>query len=154
MRCAAAFWMAMSVVLTGCGAPTADTAVDAAVVRAGAALWRGERPLSGHITGHANPLPSSVVRCINCHGDTARDSSSNTIPVLTVRHLHEAAARRGGPPSRYDAAAFCQVLRTGVDPAAVLLPRAMPRYEIGDADCAALWHYLTQPAGAPVALSR
>lgn len=51
---------------------------------------------------------------------------------------------RGGPPVAYEAATFCRTLRTGVDPAHVVLPRAMPRFEVDDVQCAALWDYLTQ----------
>jgi len=118
----------------------------------GAALWSGGLPLTARIVGHAHALPSAVARCINCHaGATAASAPSAGLepadgpaPVLTARHLRESRPRRGGPPSRYDAASFCTLLRTGVDPAAVLLPRQMPRYEISDADCGALWVHLTR----------
>lgn len=109
----------------------------------GAALWSGASPLTARIDGHANLLPPEAARCINCHSG-AVEVSASAAPVLTARHLREPMARRGGPPSRYDAAAFCTLLRTGVDPASVLLPRHMPRYEITDADCHALWLHLTR----------
>lgn len=116
------------------------------VARRGAALWRGEQPLVGHVAGHTGALPSAVSRCINCHaGAPDLPADARAAPQLTPSHLREAVSRRGGPPSRFDKAGFCTLLRTGVDPAAVLLPRHMPRYEIGDADCAALWHYLVSP---------
>lgn len=120
----------------------------------GAALWRGTLPLTARIAGHAHALPPVAARCINCHGGESgasasasaagRDPLDGAAPVLTARHLREPTARRGGPPSRYDAAAFCTLLRTGVDPASVLLPRHMPRYEITAADCDALWIHLTE----------
>ena len=53
--------------------------------------------------------------------------------------------RRGGPPSRYDAAGLCTLLRSGVDPAHVIILRTMPRYDINDADCQSLWLHLTAP---------
>lgn len=109
----------------------------------GAALWRGEQPLVGRIAGHDRVLPPEAARCINCHsGVTPPRDAIQAVPPLTARHLREAVARRGGPPSRFDEAGFCTLLRTGLDPAAVLLPRHMPRYAIADADCAALWQYL------------
>ena len=52
--------------------------------------------------------------------------------------------RRNGPPSRFDEASFCRLLRTGVDPADIVVPRAMPRYAIDDTDCRALWAYLSR----------
>ena len=66
-------------------------------------------------------------------------------PILDRERLTERVARRGGPPSRFDERSFCRLLRTGEDPAGVILPRAMPRYEIDDADCLRLWRYLTRP---------
>jgi hypothetical protein len=114
----------------------------------GAALWAGAQPLDGRIAGHAQRLPPSATRCINCHGSAAVDPArDSTAPPLTAQHLLQSQPRRGGPPSRYDAAAFCTLLRTGVDPAAVLLPRQMPRYTIAQADCRALWSFLVE-AGA------
>jgi hypothetical protein len=51
-------------------------------------------------------------------------------------------ARRGGPPSRYDAHALCTLLQTGVDPSHVMVARTMPRFEIDNLQCEALWQYL------------
>jgi len=117
----------------------------------GRQLYRGDAPLSGTITGHAQPLPPLATRCINCH---SRDSVARSpavsasaaqpfAPLLTRERLLEPIARRGGPPSRYELATFCRLLRTGIDPAYVLIPRQMPRYAIDDAQCRALWTYLT-----------
>ncbi len=109
----------------------------------GAALWSGDLPLTARIAGHDHALPPRAARCINCHGGaTGGDPLAGTAPQLTARYLREPVARRGGPPSRYDAATFCTLLRTGVDPTSVLLPRHMPRYTISDAECAALWNHL------------
>lgn len=110
----------------------------------GAALWRGEQPLVGRIVGHASALPSTASRCINCHAGAIGSplGEAGAAPRLTAEYLRGAVSRRGGPPSRFDEAGFCTLLRTGLDPAAVLLPRHMPRYEVGDADCTALWRYL------------
>jgi hypothetical protein len=66
--------------------------------------------------------------------------------VLDNGDLTRLLARRGGPPSRFDAAAFCRLLRTGEDPAGVLLPKAMPRYELDDAQCGQLWRFLARDA--------
>jgi hypothetical protein len=77
------------------------------------------------------------------------ESGLSTVPVqtfgpqLTSEYLTERARRRGGPPSSYDLPTFCAVLRTGIDPAHVVIRRVMPRYDIASADCTAIWTYLT-----------
>ena len=136
---------ALTAVLTS---PVASAPNDAAVQR-GLQLYAGAAPLQGTITGHAAPLPPAATRCINCHAlgtagpARAASAPSSFGPLLTRERLTQRIARRGGPPSAYDEAAFCRLLRTGIDPAYVLIPRDMPRYEITDADCRGLWLYLT-----------
>jgi hypothetical protein len=119
----------------------------------GAELFDGRRPLPARIHGHDEPLPPTAARCTNCHGggtttnvNGAAGAASAALfgPPLTAATLATSQARRGGPPSVYDAAALCRLLRTGVDPAFVQIPRAMPRYEIDDAGCAALWAWMAQ----------
>lgn len=105
--------------------------------RDGAALFEGARPLQARVAGHDERLPPEAARCINCHG------ASGFAPRLSAQALQQPQARRGGPPSRYDAASLCRLLRTGVDPAWVMVPRAMPRYDIANSDCEALWRHLT-----------
>jgi hypothetical protein len=118
------------------------------VTRRGIDLFSGVLPLQGTIVGHSSALPPSAARCINCHaiGSAAPASAASAAsfgPLLTPHGLTGAVARRGGPPSRYDAPAFCRLLRQGVDPAWVIVPRSMPRYVLTDADCHALWAHLT-----------
>jgi len=112
----------------------------------GRQLYLGEVALSGTISGHAQPLPPIATRCTNCHSrDSAAQAASGAAsfaPLLTRDRLLGPVARRGGPPSRYDEAAFCRLLRTGIDPAIMLIPRQMPRYAIDDAQCKALWTWL------------
>ena len=138
------------------GALRAGLLASAAAASAGAAatdagpgreLFAGERPLVARLAGHAQDLPASAVRCINCHAVQERRASAATgfAPALTARHLREPRARRGGPPSRYDTDAFCRLLRDGVDPAGVLIDTAMPRYRLSPQDCAALWNALVAP---------
>lgn len=120
------------------------------VTRRGFELFSGVLPLHGTIVGHTSALPPSAARCINCHAVGSAVPASSTAsaaasfgPLLTPQGLTGAVARRGGPPSRYDAPAFCRLLRQGVDPAWVIVPRSMPRYALSDADCHALWTHLT-----------
>ena len=112
--------------------------------RRGEQLFAGQEPLKGAIVGHDDALPAYASKCVNCHDLAAREKA-NYGSKLTPAALLEAAARRGGPPSRYEARSFCRLLRTGIDPAHILILRAMPRYEIDDAQCLAIWNYLMLP---------
>jgi len=125
----------------------------------GRSLFQGEAALTGQIAGQGLPLPVQASRCVNCHLATIASSASGASsprepaspaanraklgPALNAGHLLHNLARRGGPPSHYDSATFCRVLRTGIDPAWVIVDRNMPRYNIGTRDCDALWTYLT-----------
>lgn len=104
---------------------------------AGAAVADGRVPLAARIAGHAQVLPPAAARCGNCHAGTQAIGGP-----LDAAHLARPVARRGGPPSRYDADALCRLLRTGIDPAWVMVDRAMPRFEISDVQCRALWDHL------------
>lgn len=112
--------------------------------RRGAQLFDGQEPLKGAIVGHDDALPAFASKCVNCH-DPAASEKANYGSKLTRAALLEAVARRGGPPSRYEIGSFCRLLRTGIDPAHIIILRAMPRYEIDDAQCLALWNYLILP---------
>jgi mono/diheme cytochrome c family protein len=117
----------------------------------GRQLFDGEVALPARIAGQDFALPAQPSRCINCHGPARGDAASQAAgaqrigPTLTAGTLTDAVRRRGGPPSRYEAASLCALLRTGVDPAHVIILRTMPRYEIADADCRSLWLHLTDP---------
>lgn len=123
-------------------------------VSPGARLFDGSTPLAARVSGQDLALPAHASRCVNCHLDTApvavpglaASGSRRFGPALTPALLRESQRRRGGPPSRYDGAAFCRLLRTGIDPASVIIDRSMPRYQVSDAECATLWTHL---AGAP-----
>jgi hypothetical protein len=153
------------------GAWAAFEAIDARRQAAqGARAFDGRSPLVGRIEGHAAPLPAAALACANCHLPSARPAgaldpagarslapapaapggagatgqAASFGPVLDRAGLTARVARRGGPPSRFDERAFCRLLRTGEDPAGVLLPRAMPRYDIDDDDCRRLWRHVTR----------
>ncbi len=135
----------------------------------GRRLFNGELPLIGKVSGHTTALPLQASRCVNCHAaGTALPSAGSTAstaptgaaastapaasastqsfgPALTPKLLLQDTRRRGGPASRYDEAALCKLLATGIDPAYIIIPASMPRYELSAADCKALWVYLTQP---------
>lgn len=106
---------------------------------AGAQLFDGSQPLVARIAGHEQALPAQAWRCVNCHAGTQAIGGA-----LGRDRLLATQARRGGPSSRYDLPAFCRLLRTGVDPAWILIDRNMPRFEIDDRQCEQLWTHLTQ----------
>lgn len=113
----------------------------------GRRLFEGAQALPAQITGQGVALPVGASRCANCHGlQTAAPAVSATPigPVLGPANLVARQPRRGGPPSAYGEASFCRLLRTGIDPASVIVDRRMPRYDVSDADCAALWRYVAQ----------
>jgi hypothetical protein len=117
-------------------------AADASDAARGRLLFEGGAELPARIAGQDFALPAEASRCINCHG-TAAVGTQRIGPLLSAATLAEPLPRRGGPPSRYDAASLCRLLRTGIDPAHVIIPRTMPRYDIGEADCRLLWLHLT-----------
>jgi len=124
----------------------ADEAAVSSSVARGARLFDGIEPLAGTLSGHSAPLPAAATRCIQCHAGPGKSTAavSGFAPPLDRRQLSEVLARRGGPPVAYERASFCRTLRTGIDPAHVTLPRAMPRFDADEGQCAALWDYLTQ----------
>ena len=105
----------------------------------GKGIFFGQVGLPAHIAGQDVALPASASRCSNCHGAQA---TQRIAPLLTPTSLTTATSRRGGPPSAYTRESLCRLLRTGVDPAFIVVPRSMPRYDLSDADCAALWAYV------------
>lgn len=109
---------------------------------AGCAIFTGERALTAHLRDDDRSLPPATSRCANCH--TGTPSAASFAPLLTPDYLLTPTKRRGGPASSYDEKNFCQVLRNGVDPAGVLVRKAMPRYEISDNECTTVWRYLTK----------
>ena len=117
---------------------------DSSVVM-GRQMFFGNEPLLGVITGHTEYLPSKMVSCVSCHmGAAGPGGSASFAPVLNRLRMTALIARRGGPPSAFSASSFCQMLRTGVDPAYILITRQMPRYRLSDDQCLGLWRYVVE----------
>jgi hypothetical protein len=112
----------------------------------GAQLYDGRLPLRGQLRGHDQALPAEALRCTNCHELSRQPAQDDArfAPRLDRAQLTQAQTRRGGPATRYDEAAFCRLLRLGIDPAQVLLRKAMPQYTLTAEDCSALWLHLSQ----------
>ncbi len=114
-------------------------------IRRGESIFLGRTSIVGRIREHQSSLPPEVVRCANCHGVESRAASAQGAPPRIDRSLLlEIRSRRGGPPSAYDSGRFCKMLRTGVDPASILIAREMPIYEIDDGRCVDLWRFLVR----------
>jgi hypothetical protein len=112
----------------------------------GRALFTGTSPLVGRIATHRSHLPSEVLRCANCHEWEASPPVPLTVaPSFSRSWLLGVKERRGGPASSYDLTAFCTLLRTGEDPAHLIVNVQMPRYELSARDCENLWHFLLGP---------
>jgi hypothetical protein len=123
-------------------------AAPASMLELGRKLYRGEAALTARMTAHSETLPLEAVRCVNCHkreGEPAAQAVSENFGPALGAGLARPTVRRGGPPSRYDARSLCRLLRDGVDPAHVMIPQTMPRYTMTDAECEALWAFLTAP---------
>jgi len=142
----------VGVVLLGCvlqaGTAHASMSPDSSV-SAGRRMFLGESPLQGAIASHAELLPARMVSCANCHLGAGPGSGASFAPVLNRAGMTQMRGRRGGPPSVFALASFCRMLRTGVDPAFILITRQMPRYTLSDDQCQDLWRYLMEANDEP-----
>jgi hypothetical protein len=140
----------VALLIAGClllhGAPTGaseNAGNDAA--SSGRRIFFGEIPLRASILGYSSPLPPERAACVNCHAAGSRPASDGLFaPPLDRSAMIEPRRRRNGPPSHFSPASFCQLLRTGVDPVYIIVSRQMPRYQLDDAQCLELWHYLME----------
>lgn len=125
--------------------PTQAMAIADSSSEAGRRMFFGEVTLQGRIAGHPELLPPYLIACSNCHaGDDGQGSANALAPPLTRSMLTQERRRRGGPPSMFSTSSFCRLLRTGVDPAYIVVTRRMPRYTLTDDQCSGLWRYLME----------
>lgn len=115
-----------------------------ALAQRGQRLFTGDDALEARMVGHTETLPVEAHRCANCHSSstTPKHADLDFAPLLSKQTLGTRLGRRGGPPSVYDAASFCRLVREGIDPAHVMISQAMPRYRLDDRECEELWAYL------------
>ncbi len=154
-----ALWLAVAGITLAAGLVFWLQAEPRADVLAGHALFKGRpppgaAPVDARLVGHTLPLPALAWRCSNCHDEAQRTaiapepgvsgqrSGERFARALDGTSLTQWRARRGGPPSRYTETALCALLRTGIDPAQVMIDTTMPRYQLSDAQCGQLWKYL------------
>ncbi|MBN3005277.1 hypothetical protein HNO92_001575 [Chromobacterium alkanivorans] len=111
----------------------------------GGRLFYGQTALIGQLYVHNRPLGAEYVRCANCHRLQDQPSAEGRFgPDLGARFLTEPSARRGGPERAYTEQSFCEMLRSGKDPTAILIGTDMPRYRLSAAACRALWLFLQE----------
>ena len=110
----------------------------------GESIYRGSKSIKGRMAGSEDYLAPAATRCANCHGANGRGVAEAGVSGADIRGatLRNSTPRRGGPPAAYTLESFRTALRSGHDPAGVVLARAMPRYEISASDSAALWGFL------------
>jgi hypothetical protein len=141
---------ALATVVAGLGltwaAQTQAQADNIATAPRGAQLYDGRLALTGQLRGHDQALPADALRCSNCHEPSRQPAQDDAgfAPRLDRAQLTDPQTRRGGPATRYDEAAFCRLLRVGIDPGQVLVRKAMPQYTLTAEDCNALWLHLSQ----------
>lgn len=142
------FIFALCFLATSCSARNQEAALRQAQYRQGKDIFSGKESIAAKIAGHQDRLPPQVARCINCHAPAQPGSArTESAPSLSSEWLLQTRARRGGPAFAYGRESFCTTLRSGVDPEHVILNRAMPRFDISNEQCLALWLYLTEKRG-------
>lgn len=109
----------------------------------GYSYYHGYAGLKGRIAGHDTDLPAQASRCANCHDRPAYASSvAQPIAPLDRVALLTPHSRRGGPATAFSEESFCALLRDGIDPAMVMVNRTMPRFDLTQGQCHALWRYV------------
>jgi len=138
----------LCLLVASCSAMNQDETLQQSHYSQGENIFLGRESVAAKISGHQESLPPQVARCINCHAPAQSTSTlRESAPALSSAWLQQARARRGGPAFAYGKESFCMTLRSGVDPEHVILNRAMPRFDISNEQCLALWLYLTEKHG-------
>jgi hypothetical protein len=109
----------------------------------GYALYHGYLSVYGRVAGHDGDLPAFASRCANCHDAARSTAAPRAIAPLTQASLAQSHSRRGGPETAFTETSFCSLLQDGIDPAYVMVERAMPHYKLSEASCHALWRYVS-----------
>ncbi len=129
--------------VTGCARDNAQAAEQHLIER-GHRIFIGSESINARIDGHQDQLPAQVTKCINCHTPTPRPQKDDQFaPILNASWLMQARPRRGGPAFAFTRDSLCKTMRTGIDPEYVILNRTMPRFDISEQQCQALWAYLS-----------
>jgi hypothetical protein len=126
-------------------AAAADRSGPARGPERGKRIFHGLDAVQGKVQDNGTALPAQASKCINCHSAQAPGGAlAGSAQYLSATTLSRKMSRRGGPAYFYDQPNFCNTVRTGVDPAGIVLEAKMPRYQISDTQCADLWLFLSR----------
>ena len=108
----------------------------------GEAIYERAQAVVAKVNGET--VMAGAARCANCHGDLGEGRREGVLVAVPLQRsaLMQSHSRRGGPASAYGRASFCRSLRSGVDPAGVVLDTAMPRYDLSDQSRASFWNFV------------
>lgn len=126
--------------------------------KAGAGIYREGRLPSGQVVravaSGGMPLPPAYTACINCHrrsGMGGIEGQTLVPPVIAdalyrpgweATHFFGNSVARMARRPAYDDLTLARAIRQGLDSNGQAIAAPMPRYELGDADMAALIAYL------------
>ena len=134
----------LALLLIGHAGAAADRAGPARDAERGKRIFHGHDAVQGTVQQNGTALPALASKCINCHSVHVPSGAwAGTPQYLTASTMSRKVSRRGGPAYFYDQPTFCHTVRTGVDPAGIVLESKMPRYKISDTQCADLWIFLS-----------
>jgi mono/diheme cytochrome c family protein len=106
----------------------------------GAQIYRDGGEGTATLAGGQVTTPASRFPCAGCHGQTAGGRVEGAIKAPPITWPALAAADR--PGGSYDIAAFARLLREGIRPDGSTILSVMPRYDLDDAQIAALASFL------------
>ncbi|WP_454268114.1 c-type cytochrome [Roseovarius sp. MBR-51] len=101
----------------------------------GRALFNGQ---PGAVADAGTERRLRLLPCKSCHGRDGGGGDEGRAPAITGSDLGQATALRPA----YDADLFAAALRDGTAPSGRSLNRLMPRFDLTDAEAAALFDYL------------
>lgn len=101
------------------------------------------QPVEGRVAGDV-AVSGEQVRCAACHGRSGlgRAEAGEVTPAITGPALAAPRQRHPGARPGYDVASLGRALRQGIDPGGRRLGALMPRYQLSDAEVAALAAHL------------
>ena len=117
--------------------------------RAAELYYRGLDEVEATLPSSSLTMPSTMMRCLNCHGADGLGGREGgvDVPPITWRRLSMATANRPA----YDATSLARALRDGLGPDGRSLHAIMPRYALPDdmIDGVADWLRVIAPGQTP-----
>ena len=102
-----------------------------------------QNPIRARLQGSDVDLPGDQFPCGNCHGSHGEGKSEGGLrpPSIAWRVLSQASTSISGRPA-YDELSFRRAVRDGISSSGSKLNAGMPRYQMNDAQWAAVLSYL------------